>query len=328
MREALNEALVLEMQRDDTVTVIGEDVAGAPGRPEFLDCWGGTMQVTKGLIGKYGTRRVIDTPISESAIVGAAVGAAISGLRPVAEIMFISFIGVCLDQIVNQAAIMHFVFGGRISVPVTFRMNIGAGVGAAAQHSDSVYSVLAHYPGLKIAVPSSAADAKGLMVSAIRDDNPVIVCEHKQLYNDKGIVPRGEYTVALGKARYVRRGGDVTIVAIGAMVKVALGAAQMLQREGIESEVIDPRTIVPLDEESILASVGKTGRLFVVDEDHPCCGMGRDIVARVAEKGYYDMKAPPKTITPPATPVPFAPNLESDYLPTADRLYSSVLESF
>ena len=324
MRQALNEALRLEMQRDETVIAVGEDIAGAPGRAEYLDCWGGTMQVTKGLIGEFGARRVIDTPISESAIVGAAVGAAATGLRPVAEVMFISFIGVCLDQIANQAAIMHFVSAGRVRVPVTFRMNIGAGVGAAAQHSDSVYSVLAHYPGLKIAVPSNAADAKGLMTSAIRDDNPVVVCEHKRLYNDKGMVPRGEYSVPLGEGRYARRGGDVTIVAIGAMVKIALEAAQLLQKEGIESEVVDPRTLVPLDEESILASLAKTGRLCIVDEDHPCCGMGRDIAARMAEKGYHDLKAPPVVITPPETPVPFAPNLENDYLPTAARVCSAV----
>ena len=323
-RQALNEGLRQEMRRDKSVILLGEDIAGAPGRPEYIDCWGGTMQVTKGLITEFGIKRVLDTPISESAIAGAAVGAAMTGLRPVAEIMFVSFIGVCLDQIANQAAKIHYMFGGTASVPATFRMNIGAGVGAAAQHSDSVYSVLAHYPGLKVVVPSCPADAKGLMAAAIRDNNPVVVCEHKCLLNDKGEVPDGEYIVPLGQANIVRTGKDITIVAIGAMVKTALNAAKTLAQKGLDVEVIDPRTISPLDERTILKSVEKTGRVVIVDEDHPCCGIARDIASRVAEKGFIYLKAPVAIVTPPETSVPFAPIMEKYYVPDVNNILNAI----
>src|SRR5262245_47639083 len=274
-RQAINEALRLEMRRDPTVILLGEDVAGAPGRddPDMADAWGGVLGVTKGLIGEFGPERVRDTPISESAFIGAAIGAAATGLRPVVELMFVSFAGVCWDQIVNQAAKLRYMFGGKARVPVTIRTTIGAGMGAAAQHSDSVYSIFAHYPGLKCVIPATPADAKGLLAASIRDDDPVIFFENKVLYDTKGPVPEGEFVIPLGQANVVRPGTDVTIVALSRMVHVALEAAELLAGRGIDVEVIDPRTIVPLDEETILASVRKTGRLVVVDEDHPRCSV-------------------------------------------------------
>lgn len=327
-REAINEAIAEEMERDRNVILLGEDVAGAPQSddPAMLDAWGGVLGVTKGLVGRFGKERVLDTPITESAIIGAATGAAATGLRPIAELMFVSFAGVCLDQIVNQAAKLRYMFGGKIKVPLTVRTTIGAGAGAAAQHSDVNYSMFAHYPGLKCVVPSNPADAKGLLKAAIRDDDPVIVFENKMLYDMKGPVPDGEHIVPLGKGRVVREGSDVTVIAFSRMVGVALEAAQELDNDGISVEVVDPRSISPLDEDLILKSVRKTGHVVVVDEDNPRCSMATDIVALVATKAFDYLNAPPQMITAPHTPVPFSPPLEQYYLPSKGRIASRIRE--
>jgi pyruvate/2-oxoglutarate/acetoin dehydrogenase E1 component len=325
-REAINEALREEMERDPNVILLGEDIAGGAQntKPEMVDSWGGVLGVTKGLIGRFGRERVLDTPISESAIIGAATGAAAAGLRPVAELMFVGFVGVCLDQIVNQAAKLRYMFGGKAKVPLTIRTTIGAGMGAAAQHSDTLYSIFAHYPGLKCVVPATPADAKGLLKAAIRDDDPVVFFENKVLYDLKGLVPEGEHLIPIGKGRIVREGTDVTIVALSRMVHVALKAADILAAEGINVEIVDPRSISPLDEHLILESVRKTERLIVVDEDHPRCSMATDIVALVTTKAFDYLDAAPIMVTPPHTPVPFSPPLEKFYIPSEDRIIEAV----
>ncbi len=321
-REAINEALCEEMRRDKNVIILGEDIAGGAQNddPEMCDSWGGVLGVTKGLLGQFGKERVLDTPISESAIIGAATGAALGGLRPVVELMFVGFVGVCLDQVVNQAAKFRYMFGGKANVPLVIRTTIGAGAGAAAQHSDILYSVLAHFPGIKCVVPATPADAKGLLKSAIRDDDPVVFFENKLLYDVKGPVPTGEHLVPIGKGRTVREGTDLTIVALSRMVEVALKAADALAREGISAEVIDPRTISPLDEEVILQSVRKTERVIVIDEDHPRCSMATDIVALISIKAFDYLDAAPVIVSPPHTPVPFSPPLEKYYIPSEEQV--------
>src|SRR4051812_24847009 len=245
-REAINEAIAQEMERDERVIVMGEDNAGGAGAPGEDDAWGGVLGVTKGLYGRF-PGRVLDTPISESAFIGAAIGAATSGMRPVAELMFIDFMGVCFDQIFNQAAKFRYMFGGRAVTPVVIRTMYGAGLRAAAQHSQALYPIFTHIPGLKVVVPSSPYDAKGLLIQAIRDDDPVIFCEHKAMYDVTGDVPEEGYAIPFGEANVLREGGDVTIVAIGRMVSVALAAAQELAGAGIQCDVIDPRTTSPMD---------------------------------------------------------------------------------
>lgn len=323
-RQAINEAMSLEMRRDPTVIVLGEDVAGGGERPGMIDAWGGAFGVTKGLITEFGPERVRDTPISETGFLGAAVGAALAGLRPVVDLGFVAFFGVCLDQISNQASKIRYMFGGQASVPVTVRATIGAGICAAAQHSDSTYSVLTHFPGLKCAIPSNPYDAKGMLISAIRDDNPVIFFENKLMYNDKGPVPEGEYLVPLGKGEIKRQGSQVTVVAFSRMVKLAMQAAEAVAKEGIEIEVIDPRCSVPLDEQLILESVHKTGKLVVVDEDHPRCGMASEIAAVVAEKAFHSLKAPILRVTPPDTLVPYSPPMEQFYMPNVPKIVAAV----
>ncbi|MFW6135602.1 MAG: alpha-ketoacid dehydrogenase subunit beta [Chloroflexota bacterium] len=327
-REAINEALRLEMRRDPTVVLMGEDVAGGAELPHVEgkgeEAWGGVMGVTAGLVQEFGRDRVLDTPISESAFIGAAMGAAASGLRPVPEMMFIDFFGVCMDQIFNQGAKLRYMFGGKAKVPVVIRSMIGAGFGAAAQHSTSHYSVFTHMPGLKVVVPSTPADAKGLLAAAIRDDDPVLFFEHKLLYDVEGEVPEGEVVVPLGQADVKREGSDVTVVAIARMVHLALEAAEQLAGEGIEVEVIDPRTLSPLDEDTIVDSVKKTHRLIVVDEDNPRCNMATDLVALGMTKAFGFVDAPPQMITPPHTPVPFSPALENEYLPSVEDIVAAV----
>ncbi len=321
--QAINEALALEMERDSSVVVMGEDVCGGRGTDQPLDAWGGVLGVTKGLYAKFGDR-VMDTPISESAFIGAAVGAAACGMRPVAELMFIDFLGVCLDQIANQAAKFRYMFGGKAETPVVIRTMIGGGFRAAAQHSQCWYPIFTHIPGLKVVVPSSPHDAKGLLITAIRDNDPVIFCEHKALYGTKGEVPEGSYTIPFGQANIVRPGKDVTIVALGLMVHKATQAAAELAKDGIECEIVDPRTTSPLDASKILESVKKTGRLVVVDEASGRCGMAADISAMVAQKAFASLKAQIEMVTPPFTPPPFSPVLEDAYLPDAAKVQAAV----
>jgi pyruvate dehydrogenase E1 component beta subunit len=313
------------MRRDPRVIVMGEDVAGGMGAAGEQDAWGGVLGVTKGLISEFGQERVRDTPISESAFIGAAVGAAATGLRPVAELMFIDFMGVCLDQILNQAAKLRYMFGGRATVPLVIRTMYGAGLRAASQHSQSLYPIFTHIPGLKVVIPSSPYEAKGLLIRAIRDDDPVIFCEHKMLYDETEEVPDEAYTIPFGEANLTREGEDVTIVAIGRMVKFANEAADRLTARGVACSVIDPRTASPLDEETILESVKETGRLVVVDEASPRCNLATDIVALVATKAFSALKAPVSIVAPPHTPVPFSPALEDAYVPSPAKIEAAAL---
>lgn len=323
-RQGLNEALRAEMRRDPRVIVLGEDVAGGKGANGEQDAWGGAFGVTKGLLGEFGAARVLDTPISESAFVGAAAGAAMAGLRPVVELMFVDFIGVCLDQVMNQAAKVRYMFGGKAVTPMVLRATFGAGTSSAAQHSQALYPMLTHIPGLKVVIPSNPRDAKGLLIQAIRDDDPVIFLEHKALYDTEGEVPDASYTVPFAEARVARDGGDAVIVAFGRMVDVATRAAEALAKQGIECAVLDPRTTSPLDRDTILEMVEETGRLIVVDEAYPRCGMAADVAALAAEEAFGALKAPVMKVTPPHAPVPYAPELEAAYLPSPDRVQAAV----
>ena len=322
-REAINEAIAQEMARDERVIVMGEDNAGGAGAPGEDDAWGGVLGVTKGLYGRF-PGRVLDTLISESAFIGAAVGAATGGLRPVVELMFIDFMGVCFDQIFNQAAKFRYMFGGKAVTPVVIRTMWGAGLRAAAQHSQSLLPWVTHVPGLKVAAPSNPYDAKGLLISAIRDDDPVIFAEHKMLYDVVGEVPQESYAIPFGEANIAREGGDVTIVAFGRMVNTALEAAEELAAAGTEAEVIDPRTTSPLDTDTILESVENTGRLVVVDESNPRCSLASDIAGLVAQEAFGALRAPIVQVTGPHTPVPFADSLEDLFIPDATRIAAAV----
>ncbi|MEO2031299.1 MAG: alpha-ketoacid dehydrogenase subunit beta [Planctomycetaceae bacterium] len=322
-QQAINEALDQEMARDESVILMGEDVAGGQGADGDMDAWGGVLGVTKGLYGKYGDR-VMDTPISESAFVGAAIGAATAGLRPVVELMFNDFMGVCFDQIFNQAAKFRYMFGGKAQTPVVIRTMIGAGFRGAAQHSQSLYSLFTHIPGLKCVVPATPYDAKGLLIEAIRDDDPVIFFEHKKLYPIAGDVPEESYTIPFGEAEIVRDGRDVTIITLAEMVHESLQAAAQLASDGIDCEVIDLRTTSPLDEETLLESVTQTGRVVVVDEANPRCSMATDISALIAQQAFAALKAPIQMVTAPHTPVPFSDNLEDLYKPDAARIADAV----
>ncbi|ROT97692.1 alpha-ketoacid dehydrogenase subunit beta [Histidinibacterium lentulum] len=323
-RAALNEALHQEMAANPDVVVFGEDVTGGLGGDGEEDAWGGAFGVTKGLLAAYGRDRVLDTPISESAFVGAAGGAALTGLRPVVEIMFVDFIGVCLDQVMNQAAKFRYMFGGKARTPMVLRATFGAGARSASQHSQALYPIFTHIPGLKVVIPATPHDAKGLLIEAIRDDDPVIFLENKMLYDVTGEVPDQSYTVPFGEARVVREGGDATIIAFGRMVGRAEDAAKTLAKEGIDVTIVDPRTTSPLDTETILEFAEETGRVVVVDEANPRCGMAADIAALIAEEAFDALKAPILKVTPPHTPVPYAPELEDAYLPDAARIADAV----
>ncbi|MGH9034711.1 MAG: alpha-ketoacid dehydrogenase subunit beta [Acidimicrobiia bacterium] len=322
-RQAINEALRQEMERDDTVIVMGEDNAGGQGADGERDAWGGVLGVTKGLYPTFGDR-VMDTPITESAFIGAAIGAAACGMRPVAELMFIDFMGVCFDQIFNQAAKFRYMFGGKAVTPVVIRTMYGAGLRAAAQHSQGLYPIFTHIPGLKVVIPSTPYDAKGLLIQSIRDDDPVIFCEHKMLYEMTGDVPEESYTIPFGEANVVRDGDDATLVAVGRMVHTATEAADELAGSGVECEVIDLRTSSPLDTETILESVERTGRLVIVDEASPRCGLATDISALVAQEAFGALRAPIQMVTPPHTPVPFTGALEDLYIPDAQKVTNAV----
>ena len=312
--QALNEALRICLIEDERVVLLGEDIG----------CYGGIFQVTKGLQEEFGPERVVDTPISEAGFVGASVGAALTGMRPVTEIMFIDFTTVCMDMIINQMAKMNYMFGGKGCVPMVLRINIGAGRGTAAQHSQSFHSVFMHCPGLYVAVPSTPYDAKGLLIEAIKNDNPVVFVEHKRLYNTTGSVPEESYQIPLGKAEVKHEGKDVTIVATHALVLSAMETAQEAEKMGIEIEVVDPRTLTPLDKDTILDSVKKTGRLLIADEDNKTCGVAAEISALVAEEAIDYLKAPILRNCSPDTPVPFSPPLEKAYMFGKEELMGSV----
>ncbi len=325
-REAINEALTQEMERDPSMIIMGEEIAGGAGREHLgiVDAWGGPFRTTVGLIQKFGSQRVRDTPLSEAAFIGAAIGAASTGLRTVAELMFVDFIGVCLDQILNNAAKMRYMYGGQVKVPFTLLTRIGAGTGSAAQHSESFYSIFSHIPGIKGVVPCDPYTAKGLLTSAIRDDDPVMFFEHKLLYPETGHVPEESYTIPLGKARIVRPGTDITLVGISRMTLLCLEAANTLAGEGINAEVVDLMSVSPIDYDLILESVRKTHRVVVVDEDTPRCSIATDICSAVAEEAFDYLDAPPTKVTAPHTPVPYSRVLEGVYVPDVPRIMGAV----
>ena len=324
IREAINLTLHEEMARDSSIIVLGEDVVGGAGTAGGQEAIGGIWGTTGGLFAKFGGERVIDTPISESAIIGAAAGAALAGMRPVAELMFADFIGVSLDQLWNQMAKFRYMFGGNTKCPAVVRLIYGAGMNSAAQHSQSVYALMTSMPGLKVVLPSTPADAKGLLTEALRGDDPVMFFEHKALYGQKGEVPEGEYRQRFGEARMVREGGDVTIVSCGRMVNFSEKACDKLAADGIGVDLIDLRTTSPLDEEAILDSVEQTGRLVIVDESPPRCSLASDVSSIVAAKAFSSLRAPPAMVTGPHAPIPFARELERAWLPSPQKIEDAV----
>jgi pyruvate/2-oxoglutarate/acetoin dehydrogenase E1 component len=323
MKDAVNEAIDQEMGRDPTVIMMGEDIVGGAGADGEDDAWGGVLGVTKGLFAKY-PNQMIDTPLSESAYIGSAIGAATCGLRPIAELMFVDFLGVCLDQVFNQAAKFRYMFGGKAETPVVIRAMCGAGFRAAAQHSQMLTPIVTHIPGLKVVCPSNAYDTKGLMIQAIRDNDPVIFLEHKNLYASECDVPEEPYAIPFGEANIAREGKDVTIVTYGLMVQKSLEAADMLKKDDIDVEVIDLRTLSPIDMDTVIESVEETGRLVCVDEANPRCSIATDVSACVARDAFKALKSPIEMVTPPHTPVPFSPSLEDLYIPSADRIADDV----
>lgn len=308
--DAINEALRQEMMRDPGIFLAGEDIG----------VWGGCFYVTHGLYEQFGAGRVVDTPITESAIVGLATGSAATGLRPVVELMLVDFSLVCFDQIANQAAKMHYMFGGKIRLPMVIRTACGGEGNAAAQHSQNLESLFTHFPGLIVLAPSTAKDAKGLLVSAIRDDNPVIFLEHGQIYGLEDEVPEEAYTVPIGKANVAREGTDVTIVSYHRMFHESMDAAEDLALEGISAEVIDLRSLYPLDIDTVIASIEKTGKLIIAHDAVVNGGFGAELAAQVAEKALYHLDAPICRIGAPFTPAPFTPALEKIYLPNRERV--------
>ena len=309
--QAVNEALAEELRRDERVWVIGEDVAEA-GTP---------FKVLSGLVEEFGPERIVDSPISEAGITGLGVGAAMTGMRPVVDIMFGDFLTLVMDQLANQAAKAHYMSGGKLRVPLVLRTTLGATRRSAAQHSQSLQAWVAHVPGLKVALPSTPADAKGLMKTAIRDDNPVVVIEDKMDYAVKGEVPDDEdFTIPFGVADVKRQGEDITVVATSSMVRVALAAAEELERDGISIEIVDPRTLVPLDHAAIVRSVEKTGRAIVVDEGHQSYGVTAEIAAVIADQAFWALDAPVKRLGAMDVPVPFSPTLEDVTVPTPELL--------
>lgn len=314
--EALNEALREELQRDDDVFIIGEDIGKN----------GGIFQVTKGLLDEFGEKRVKNTPISEAAFTGLGVGAAITGLRPIIEVMYMDFTTVCMDQIVNQAAKLRYMTGGQVKVPIVIRTQGGAGIGEGGQHSQSLEAWFVHIPGIKVVMPSTPKDAKGLLKAAIRDDNPVLFIEHHFCYSKKGEVPENEYIIPLGKADIKREGKDITIVAISYEVLNALEAAEELEKMGIGAEIIDPRTVSPLDIDTIVTSVKKTGKLLIVHQACKQGGVGAEIAAQVMEKAFYSLDAPIKRLASVDTVVPYAKKIEFLHYPHTEDIIKTAKE--
>ncbi len=324
-RQAINEAMRQEMERDSSVILMGEDVSGGTATDGEQDAWGGPFGVTKGLYTQFGPSRVLDTHLAEMSFIGAAVGAAATGMRPIAELMYIDFIGVCLDQLMNQAAKFRYMFGGKATTPLVIRTSYGVSGNGAAQHSQALYPIMTHIPGLKVVLPSSPYEAKGLLIQAIRDNDPVIFFENRALYDTQGEVPDQPYAIPFGQANVLREGDDVTIVAFGRMVSFALSAADAVQKLGISCTVVDPRTTSPLDVETILETVAETGRLVVVDEATPRCSMATDIVSLVSTNIFGSLKSAPQVVTAPHSPVPFSPTLESLYLPSVEKIIAAIL---
>jgi pyruvate dehydrogenase E1 component beta subunit len=325
--QAFNEALTAEMHRDPAVIVMGEDVAGAGGREGFEDAWGGVMRLTKGLYPEFGASRVRDTPISEAGFIGAGVGAAATGLRPVVELMYVGFYGVCADQITNNAAKIHYMFGGKVTIPLTIMTGTGAGTNSAAQHSETLYSIFTHFPGLKCVAPSDPYTAKGLMTAAIRDNDPVIVFNNRQLMGIRFDVdvPEEPYEIEIGSSRVVQEGTDITLVGISYMTNVCLQAAAALEEQGYSVEVVDLLSLSPMDNETILESVRKTRKVVIVDEDYPRCSIASDISALVAEEAFDYLDAPPKRLNAPHAPVPYSRPLEALFVPTAEMTIEAAL---
>jgi pyruvate/2-oxoglutarate/acetoin dehydrogenase E1 component len=325
IREALNDVLHREMERDPNVFVCGEDISGgAGGTSGEREASGGIFGVTAGLLPKFGEDRVIDTPISENTIVGLAVGASLAGKRGIAEIMFADFLGLALDQTMNQAAKFRYMSGGKAKCPVVIRVPYGAGMNMAAQHSQTMYQIITSIPGLKVVMPSTPADAKGLLTTAIRDDDPVVFFEHKAMYGRKGDVPEGEYLVPFGKAAILNEGDDATIIAMGRMVSFAEKAVAALKEDGVDCDLVDLRTTSPMDEDAILDSVEKTGRVVVVDECPPRCSLASDIAGFIASHGFASLKAPVEQVTAPHAPVPFSKSLERAYVPSPAQIEAAV----
>lgn len=312
--EAIKEALAEELRRDPRVFMIGEDIAEA----------GTTFKVLNGLVEEFGPDRIIDSPISEPGFTGLAVGAAMTGLRPVVDIMFGDFSGLIMDQIANQAAKIHYMSGGKLKVPMVLRTTMGAGRRSAAQHSQSLHAWYSHIPGLKVVVPSTPYDAKGLMKSAIRDENPVVVLEDKMMYRTvKGPVPAADYTIPLGVGEVKREGTDITLVATSSMVHVALEAADLLEEIGLSAEVVDPRTLVPLDKQTLVESARKTGRAIVIDEGYEQYGVTGELASVIAEGAFYYLDAPVKRIGAMNVPIPFSPVLEDLTIPNASQVFAT-----
>ena len=322
-KKAINEAIAQEMKKDENVILIGEDVAGGAGTNGEQDAWGGVMGVTKGLLGQFGRERIIDTPITETAILGMASGAALTGLRPIAELMFVDFMGVCFDQILNQTAKFRYMFGGKAITPLTIRTMYGGGVRAASQHSQCLYPIFTHVPGIKVVIPSGPYEAKGLLIKSIRDNDPVIFLEHKAMYDVTEDVPDESYTIPFGEANFTREGKDITLIGMGKTVSLCNNAADLLKKDGVHATVLDLRTLSPLDEDSILESAEETGRVIIVDESSPRCNIATDISALICDKSFSYLKAPIKMISPPHTPVPFSPFLEDIYMPDEQAIIST-----
>lgn len=311
---SIAEAIKEEMKQDENVIVIGEDVGP----------YGGNFKTTAGLWSEFGDTRVIDTPISEAGFTGAGLGLAITGMKPVVELMFGDFVAVAMDQLINQIAKMRYMSGGKIKVPIVIRTNIGAGRSSAAQHSQSLHAFFMHVPGFKIAMPSNPYDAKGLLKTAIRDESPVMFFEHKMLYNQKGFVPDEEYTIPFGSAKIIKEGKDVTILATSLMVHKSLEAANILSKENIDVEIIDPRTLIPLDEEKILSSVKKTKHLLIVDEGYERCGITSEIAFLVMNKVFDYLDAPIERVCNMNVPIPFSKPLEEFVIPNTERIIKKV----
>lgn len=327
-KDAINEAISIAMEKDKNVFIMGEDICGAAGNDlvSELDTLGGPYGVTKGLATKFGRERVIDMPISETAFLGMGIGAAFAGMRPIVEIMYVDFIGVCYDQLYNQAAKLFFLYGGKKPVPMVLRMPCGAGYRAGGEHSQILYNMFASIPGLKVVTPSNAYDAKGLMLQAIKDNDPVVFLEHKKSYMRECEVPEEEYYIPFGKAKVVKEGTDVTVVALHRMVWESVEAAQELEKQGISVEIIDPRTISPLDMETTLKSVRKTGRVVLADESYPRCGMAADISAQIAEAAFESLKKPIMRVIPPHSHIPFSAELEDEWIPSAQKIKEKIVE--